>query len=98
MSQVALDCISLSDRENLEHAALHEYSLDELEECVEDRRSGRMNEVWVEASPALPGASSVLSPAFLVFSTTHSRHEGYALQPRVLFAPGAITGLFRAVS
>lgn len=40
MSQVALDCISLSDRENLEHAALHEYSLDELEECVDDRRSG----------------------------------------------------------
>ena len=65
---------------------------------MDDRWSGRMSEVWAEASPALPGASSVLSPASLVFSTAHSRHEGCALQPRVLFAPGAITGLFRAVS
>ena len=57
-----------------------------------------MSEVWAEASPALPGSSSVLSPASLVFSTAHSRHEGCALQLRALFAPGAITGLFRAVS
>ena len=35
-----------------------------------------MSEVWAEASPALPGSSSVLSPASLVFSTAHSRHEG----------------------
>ena len=49
-----------------------------------------MNEVWVEASPALPGAYSVFSPASLVFSTTHSGHKNCALQPWVPLAPGAI--------